>query len=84
MYNAPANYFSLARWPAEFVSLVKVVTRLVGEEVRQPSLAMDYLWPCLIFVWSAYIWETYLQWRQVGQMHSTTLYAGIRFFLSLI
>ena len=27
---------------------------------------MDYLWPCLVFVWVAYVWETYLKWRQVS------------------
>ncbi|XP_064405117.1 CAAX prenyl protease 1 homolog [Halichondria panicea] len=25
---------------------------------------MDYLYPCMLFVWVAYLWETYLQWRQ--------------------
>lgn len=25
---------------------------------------MDYLWPCMFFVWAAYLWETYLEWRQ--------------------
>ena len=26
---------------------------------------MNYLWPCLTFVWVSYLWEAYLQWRQV-------------------
>ncbi len=34
---------------------------------------MDYLWPCLMFVWAAYLWETYLQWRQVSKDEASPL-----------
>ena len=34
------------------------------DSLLEPS-GMDYLWPCVMFAWLSYLWETYLQWRQV-------------------
>ncbi len=28
---------------------------------------MDYLWLCLVFTVAAFLWETYLLWRQVSE-----------------
>ena len=45
---------------------------------------MDYLWPCLVFVWVAYLWETYLQWRQARSTCAVMNHSALSLPIQLI
>ncbi len=68
------NFF----WCCNYINYSNSIHAICGLKLRNRNtrgispFKMDYLYPCMLFVWVAYLWETYLQWRQVRS--STPIY----------